>query len=100
MSINIPHLCRLAYIDLTPTEQTMIEADLGQIMALIDQMNAVNTDGVEPLAHALAADEANHQRLRADIVSETVDRQRFQAGAPQTADGLYLVPQVVESVVE
>jgi aspartyl-tRNA(Asn)/glutamyl-tRNA(Gln) amidotransferase subunit C len=52
----------------------------------------MNTDGVEPLAHPMEAE----QRLRPDEVTENVDRDLYQAGAPATRDGLYLVPRVVE----
>ena len=52
----------------------------------------MDTDGVEPLAHPIESD----QRLRPDTVSETVDRDHYQRGAPATRDGLYLVPRVVE----
>ena len=55
-------------------------------------MQAMDTDGVEPLSHPLE----QPQRLRPDAVTESVDRERFQAIAPATADGLYLVPRVVE----
>ena len=55
-------------------------------------MQAIDTDGVEPLAHPLDMD----QPLRDDTVTETVDRARFLAVAPLTRDGLYLVPKVVE----
>jgi aspartyl-tRNA(Asn)/glutamyl-tRNA(Gln) amidotransferase subunit C len=55
-------------------------------------LQAVNTDGVLPMAHPLDA----VQRLRADIVTEPNQRETFQAIAPATQDGLYLVPQVIE----
>ncbi len=59
---------------------------------MIDEMQAMDTDGVEPLAHPIESD----QRLRPDAVTETVDREHYQRGAPATRDGLYLVPRVVE----
>ncbi|MCK4710630.1 MAG: Asp-tRNA(Asn)/Glu-tRNA(Gln) amidotransferase subunit GatC, partial [Gammaproteobacteria bacterium] len=65
---------------------------LSSILDLVDQMSAVNTDDVEPMAHPMDAS----QRLRADIVTETNQREKFQSVAPKTEDGLYLVPQVIE----
>jgi aspartyl-tRNA(Asn)/glutamyl-tRNA(Gln) amidotransferase subunit C len=90
--IDIDHLCRLARLELNATERAEAERDLARIIAMVDQMQAIDTAGVEPLAHPLPA----IQRLRADQVTETVDRDRFQAVAPAVEDGLYLVPRVVE----
>ena len=70
----------------------MVSSDLQRIMAMVDQMQAMDTDDVEPLAHPLDA----RQRLRADEISEVIDRELLQQGAPATRDGLYLVPRVVE----
>ncbi len=66
--------------------------DLSAILELVERMNAVDTAGVEPMAHPL--DMA--QRLRPDAVTETDQRQLFQAIAPRTENGLYLVPKVIE----
>jgi aspartyl-tRNA(Asn)/glutamyl-tRNA(Gln) amidotransferase subunit C len=90
--IDVDHLSRLAQLALTNTEQTAVREDLERIIQMVDQMQAMDTDGIEPLAHPLDAD----QRLRADVVTEQVDRELFQQGAPATRDGLYLVPRVVE----
>jgi aspartyl-tRNA(Asn)/glutamyl-tRNA(Gln) amidotransferase subunit C len=90
--IDIKHLSRLAQLALTEAEQTAALEDLQRIITMVDQMQAIDTDGVEPLAHPLDAD----QRLRADVVTENVDRDLYQKGAPATRDGLYLVPRVVE----
>jgi aspartyl-tRNA(Asn)/glutamyl-tRNA(Gln) amidotransferase subunit C len=90
--IDIQHLSRLAQLALSETEQAAVRKDLERIMSMVDQMQAIDTEGVEPLAHPLEAD----QRLREDTVTEQVDRDRYQQGAPATRDGLYLVPRVVE----
>ena len=66
--------------------------NLSDILALVEQLNAVDTAGVEPMAHPLDAT----QRLRPDEVTETDEREAFQAIAPQTEAGLYLVPKVIE----
>jgi aspartyl-tRNA(Asn)/glutamyl-tRNA(Gln) amidotransferase subunit C len=65
---------------------------LNEIFALIEQMQAVDTAGVEPMTHA----EDIALRLRADEVTEPDRRSAYQAVAPAVADGLYLVPKVIE----
>lgn len=89
---TLDKLTRLSQLRLTPEEEALVLDDLGRIVAMIDEMQAIDTDGVAPLSHPLDMD----QRLREDRVTETVDRERFQAVAPATRDGLYLVPRVVE----
>ncbi len=91
-AIDIAHLCRLAQLALDATETRVVEADLERIIGMVDQMRSVDTRGVTPLAHPLEG----AQRLRADAITETVDRDRYQAIAPAVAEGLYLVPRVVE----
>jgi aspartyl-tRNA(Asn)/glutamyl-tRNA(Gln) amidotransferase subunit C len=90
--IDLTHLCRLAQLALDDDARQAAKQDLLRIIDMVDQMQAMDTEGVEPLSHPLE----QPQRLRADTVTETVDRERFQAIAPATADGLYLVPRVVE----
>ncbi|MFK7912965.1 MAG: Asp-tRNA(Asn)/Glu-tRNA(Gln) amidotransferase subunit GatC [Pseudomonadales bacterium] len=85
-------MCRLSQLALQPDQLQALDRDLANIIAMIDAMQAIDTDGIEPLAHPLES----HQRLRADIVTETVDREQFQAVAPATEQGLYVVPRVVE----
>jgi len=90
--INIRHLCDLAQLELTELEAAKVTADLTRIIQMVDQMQSIDTEGVTPLAHPL--DE--RARLRVDSVTEDVDRDLYQRGAPATEDGLYLVPRVVE----
>ncbi|MFC3681642.1 Asp-tRNA(Asn)/Glu-tRNA(Gln) amidotransferase subunit GatC [Bacterioplanoides pacificum] len=68
------------------------QKNLSNILDLVDQLAAVDTTAVEPMAHPLDA----VQRLRADVVTESNERERFQKIAPQIADGHYIVPKVVE----
>ena len=89
---TLDRLTRLSQLALSAAEERLVLDDLGRIVALIDELRAVDTEGVEPLAHPLDMD----QPLRADAVTETVDREAFLAVAPHAADGLYLVPKVVE----
>lgn len=90
--IDIQHLADLAQLQLSEQEKAMVSNDLQRIMTMVDQMQAMDTDAVEPLAHPLDA----RQRLRTDEISEEIDRDLLQQGAPATRDGLYLVPRVVE----
>jgi aspartyl-tRNA(Asn)/glutamyl-tRNA(Gln) amidotransferase subunit C len=90
--INIPHLAMLARLSLDEEATRHAEQDLHNIIAMIDQMQSVDTEGVEPMAHPMDS----QQRLRSDTVTETVDRDHFQQSAPATAEGYYLVPRVVE----
>ena len=87
--LKIAHLARLG-VDESEVERYL--AELSNILALVDRMNAVDTSGVAPMAHPLDAT----QRLRADEVKETDQREVFQKIAPAVSDGLYLVPKVIE----
>jgi aspartyl-tRNA(Asn)/glutamyl-tRNA(Gln) amidotransferase subunit C len=86
---KIAHLARLAVSD---DELESVTSDLANILHLVEQMDAVDTRGVEPMAHPLHMS----QRLREDRVTETDQRDYFQSIAPMTEDGLYLVPKVIE----
>jgi aspartyl-tRNA(Asn)/glutamyl-tRNA(Gln) amidotransferase subunit C len=86
---KIAHLARLAVDD---DALDGYAGELSRILDLVEQMNAVDTSGVEPMAHPLHM----AQRLRPDAVTEQDQRARFQAIAPLTEDGLYLVPKVIE----
>jgi aspartyl-tRNA(Asn)/glutamyl-tRNA(Gln) amidotransferase subunit C len=86
---NIAQLARLQ-IDDSSIEQ--YAADLSSILALAEQMNTVDTTDVTPMAHPLDAT----QRLRPDEVTETDQREKFQAIAPDVKNGLYRVPKVIE----
>jgi len=66
--------------------------DLSKILALVEQMNSVDTRGVQPMAHP----QDISQRLRTDEITEIDQRERFQRIAPHTEAGLYLVPRVIE----
>jgi aspartyl-tRNA(Asn)/glutamyl-tRNA(Gln) amidotransferase subunit C len=66
--------------------------DLNQILALADQMENIDTDGVEPMANPLDS----VQRLRPDVVTESNKREAYQSNAPQVEQGYFLVPRVVE----
>ena len=86
---NIAHLARLA---LAEEDVPRYVRELSSILDLVQQLQQVDTTGVPPMAHPLDAT----QRLRADQVTETNQRELFQSIAPQTEAGLYLVPKVIE----
>ena len=86
---KIAHLARLG-IDARDIPE--YARNLSDILSFVEQLNAVDTSGIEPMAHPLDAS----QRLRADEVTETDGRAAFQAIAPNVEAGLYLVPKVIE----
>ncbi len=95
MSLNradVVRIAHLARLEINEQEVISYTDTLSRILGLIEQMNAIETEGVAPMAHPQEAG----LRLRADEVSETNQRDRFQAIAPSTEAGLYLVPKVIE----
>ena len=82
----------LARIEVTDAEIPSVQEKLNGILGMIAEMQSVDTRGVEPMSHALDL----AQRLRPDRVTETDRRAAFQAVAPETEGGLYLVPKVIE----
>ena len=86
---SIAHLARLEIEEKNIEEYAK---SLSSILDLVEQMNAVDTTNVKPMAHPMDVS----QRLRVDEVLEENQRETFQKVAPKTEDGLYLVPQVIE----
>ena len=89
---QIARLAHLSRLELSPQESAEMQQQLNGILAIVDLMAAVDTAGIEPMSHP----QPMSQRLREDRVTEEDARERFQAGAPQVEDGLYLVPKVIE----
>ena len=89
---QVKHIARLARIELAAGEAQSTLAKLNDIFELVEQMQAVDTSGVEPMSHPQDV----FQRLREDKATETSQREAFQATAPMTEAGLYLVPKVIE----
>ncbi len=89
---EIKGIARLARIAIDDGDIARYAGQLSQILSYVEAMNAVDTTGVEPLAHAIDA----VATTRPDAVTETVDRAALQAGAPQVQEGYYLVPRVIE----
>lgn len=86
---KIAHLARLA---LSENDTTQYQSSLSSVLALVEQMQSVNTDGIEPLCNPLEMT----QRLRNDEVTQGNQRDAFLKIAPATENGLYLVPQVID----
>jgi aspartyl-tRNA(Asn)/glutamyl-tRNA(Gln) amidotransferase subunit C len=89
---DIQRLCRLARLEISAQEVADVSAKLSSIVAMVDQLQAVDTAGVTPMAHPLD----RPQRLRADVVTETDRHELFQRNAPLVERDLYLVPKVIE----
>ena len=89
---EVERVARLARLRIDPADLDDRARDLARILELFDRLAAVDTQGVEPLSHPLAAT----QRLRPDVVTEEVDRAALQLGAPEIEDGMYVVPRVID----
>jgi aspartyl-tRNA(Asn)/glutamyl-tRNA(Gln) amidotransferase subunit C len=95
MSIEVEEvkkIAKLACLDVKDADIQSYATNLSNILDLVAQMDAVDTTGVTPMSHPFDA----VQRLREDVVTDFDRREDFQAIAPKTEDGLYLVPKVIE----
>jgi aspartyl-tRNA(Asn)/glutamyl-tRNA(Gln) amidotransferase subunit C len=94
---DVKRLARLAQLDLNDDQAANTLEKLNGIFALVEQMRAVDTTGIEPLNHPIAAHQNDLMlRLRDDAVTEPNRRDDYQKAAPAVQDGLYLVPKVIE----
>jgi aspartyl-tRNA(Asn)/glutamyl-tRNA(Gln) amidotransferase subunit C len=91
-SDDVLRLAQLAKIEITPAEAAEVRQKLDRILDLIDRLQAVDTRGIVPMAHAQEV----RLPLREDAVTETDQRDLFQGLAPAVAHGLYRVPRVIE----
>ena len=89
---QVEKIAHLARLQIDPADVPEYATNLSNILDLVEQMDVVDTEGVNPMAHPTDA----VQRLREDVVTETDQRDRFQSIAPQVENGLYLVPKVIE----
>ncbi len=89
---DVERIAHLARLGIDTDDIADYARDLSGILELVEQMNRVDTEGVEPMAHPLKM----AQRLRPDEVTETNQREKFQRIAPRVEAGLYLVPKVIE----
>lgn len=91
-SEEVKKIALLARLKIDDADVQKYASNLSNILGLVAQMDSVDTEGVLPMSHPMDA----VQRLRDDVVTESDQRELFQAIAPKTEDGLYLVPKVIE----
>ena len=89
---EVKKISLLARLAISDEEAQQYSESLSEIFDLVEQMNAVDTTGIEPMAHP----QDISQRLREDVVTAVDEREKFQSIAPATEDNLYLVPKVLE----
>lgn len=93
---DIGRIAHLARLELSEPQAHAMQARLNGFFDIVEQMKAVDTTGVEPLAHPTAVIDPVALRLRDDVVSEPNQRDANQISAPAVEDGLFLVPKVIE----
>ena len=93
---DVGRIAHLARLELKAPEQEAMRAQLNEFFSIVERMSAVNTSGVEPLYTPLSAVQDVQLRLRDDAVTESDERELNQRSAPALADGLFLVPKVIE----
>ena len=95
-SADIARIANLARLELQPAESERMLTQVNGFFELVEKMRAVDTTGIEPLAHPLATIQDVTLRLREDRVSEPNNREANQRNAPAVENGLFLVPKVIE----
>jgi aspartyl-tRNA(Asn)/glutamyl-tRNA(Gln) amidotransferase subunit C len=90
---DVASIAHLARLHVAESDLPVYASSLSKIIDMVEQLKATDTSKVEPMAHPLAG---QVQRLRADVVTETDQHEKFQRNAPKTEAGLYLVPKVIE----
>lgn len=95
-SSDIARLANLARLELQPAESGRILGQMNDFFSIVEAMRAVDTSGLEPMAHPVAAIQDVALRLREDVVTEPNQREANQRSAPAVEHGLFLVPKVIE----
>jgi aspartyl-tRNA(Asn)/glutamyl-tRNA(Gln) amidotransferase subunit C len=90
---DVEKIAHLARLSLTDQELPVYVTSLSNIVNFVDELSRAPTDNVEPMAHPL---DGQHQRLRADVVTERDNHEKYQANAPAVQAGLYVVPRVID----
>ncbi|QAA94328.1 Asp-tRNA(Asn)/Glu-tRNA(Gln) amidotransferase subunit GatC [Pollutimonas thiosulfatoxidans] len=96
---DVARIARLARIELSPDQTARAQTELDGILNLIEQLQAVDTTGIEPMAHPLSTHQEIALRLRPDAAAPTstdAQREALMANAPAEQAGLFLVPTVIE----
>jgi aspartyl-tRNA(Asn)/glutamyl-tRNA(Gln) amidotransferase subunit C len=95
-SADIARIANLARLELQPDESCRMLTQINGFFDMVEKIRAVDTTGVEPLAHPMATIQDITLRLREDLVSEPNNREVNQRNAPAVEHGLFLVPKVIE----
>jgi aspartyl-tRNA(Asn)/glutamyl-tRNA(Gln) amidotransferase subunit C len=90
---DVEKIAHLARLSITAQEMPVYVSSLSSIVDFVDELSRTDTEGVLPMAHPL---DGQHQRLRADAVSEHDNHEKYQQNAPAVTAGLYVVPRVIE----
>ena len=93
---TLSRIAKLARLDIPADALSGVGDDMSSILTLIDQLQAVDTTGVAPLSHPLSVMAEMTLNLREDTAVATIDREISLSNAPQTENGLFLVPKVIE----
>ena len=93
---DIARIANLARLELSDTESERMLSQMNSLFGIVEKMQAVDTTGITPLSHPVAAIQEIALRLRDDVVTEPNQREANQRSAPSVEDGLYLVPRVIE----
>lgn len=91
-SIDVPYLARLARLEVTPEEVEIFGGQLGRILDHVEQMNKLDISGIEPTAHAITVFDV----IREDGVTESLPKETILENAPRSANGLFVVPKVLD----
>jgi aspartyl-tRNA(Asn)/glutamyl-tRNA(Gln) amidotransferase subunit C len=90
---DVEKIAHLARLSITSQEMPVYVSSLSSIVDFVDELSRTDTEGVLPMAHPL---DGQHQRMRADVVSESDHHEQYQQNAPAVTAGLYVVPRVIE----
>jgi aspartyl-tRNA(Asn)/glutamyl-tRNA(Gln) amidotransferase subunit C len=93
---DVKRIAHLSHLAISEDEAKATLDQLQKVFNLVEQMQSVNTDGIEPLAHPIEQIMAIAQPLREDVVTEIDQRDAYMRNAPAEHDGLFLVPKVIE----
>jgi aspartyl-tRNA(Asn)/glutamyl-tRNA(Gln) amidotransferase subunit C len=93
---TLARIANLARLDIPADRLGEYGSEMSSILALVDQLQGVDTAGISPLAHPLSAVDEMTLRLRPDVAAAAIDRDANMQNAPETENGLFLVPKVLE----
>ena len=93
---DVKRIAHLSHLAISEDEAKATLEQLQKVFNLVEQMQSVNTDGIEPLAHPIEQIMTTAQPLRDDVVTELDKRDAYMKNAPAEHDGLFLVPKVIE----